>query len=54
MTGGPSTVFTRNAVVEQTYVRNSSDVCKTVVGVDASQIYAFSMCQEMPTGFYIR
>ena len=54
MTGGPSIVFTRKAVVDQTYIRNSSNICKTIVGIDASQLYPFSMCQEMPTGLYTR
>ena len=27
MTGGPSIVFTRKAVIDQTYIRNSSIVC---------------------------
>ena len=54
MTGSPSIVFTRKAVVDQTYIRNSSNICKTIVGIDASQLYPFSMCQEMPTGLYTR
>ena len=54
MSGGPSIVFTRKAVVDQTYIRNSSNICKTIVGIDASQLYPFSMCQEMPTGLYTR
>ena len=28
MTGGPSIVSTRKAVVDQTYVRNSENICK--------------------------
>ena len=54
MTGGPSIAFTRKAVVDQTYIRKSSNNCKTIVGIDASQLYPFSMCQEMPTGLYTR
>ena len=50
MTGGPSIVFTRKAVVEETYIRNSSNVCKSIVGIDASQLYPFSIylkiCQQ--------
>ena len=52
MTGGPSIVFTRKAVVDQTYIRNSENICKSIVGIDASQLYPFSICQEMPTGLY--
>ena len=54
MTGGPSIVFTRKAVVDETYIRNSSSVCKSIIGMDASQLYPFSMCQDMPTGLYKR
>ena len=55
MTGGPSViVFTRKAVVDETFGRNSSNVCISVVGIDASQLYPFSMCQDMPTGLYTR
>ena len=29
MTGGPSLVFTRKDVVDQAFIRNSSNICKT-------------------------
>ena len=54
MTGGPSIFFTRKAVVDETYIRKASNVCKSVVGIDASQSYPFSMCQGMPKGLYTR
>ena len=54
MTGGPSIVFTRKPVFDETYIRNSSNVRKSFVGIDASQLYSFSMCQDMPTGLYTR
>ena len=54
MVGGPSIVFTRKAVVNETLIRDSTNVCKSIVGIDASQLYPFSMCQEMPTGLYTR
>ena len=54
MTGGPSIVFTRKAVVDKTFIRRSNNICKTIVGIDASQLYPFSMCQAMPTGLYTR
>ena len=54
MAGGPSIVFTRKAVVDQTFIRDSSNVCKSIVGIDASQLYPYSMCQDMPTGLYTR
>ena len=49
VTGGLSIVGRRKADVVQTYIRNSSIVCKTIVGIDASQVHPFSVCQELPT-----
>ena len=54
MVGGPSFVFTRKAVVDETFIRKSSNLCKSIVGIDASQLYPYSMCQPMPTGLYTR
>ena len=54
MVGGPSIVFTRKAVVDETFIRKSENVCKSIVGIDASQLYPYSMCQPMPTGLYTR
>ena len=50
MTGGTSFVFTRKAVVRETFFRDSPNICKSIVGIVASQIYPFSMCQYMSTG----
>ena len=52
--GGPSIVFTRKAVVDETFIRKSAKKCKSFVGIDASQLYSYSMCQPMPTGLYTR
>ena len=54
MVGGPSTVFTRKAVVDETFLRKSSNLCKSIVGIDASRLYPYSKCQPMPTGLYTR
>ena len=54
MVGGPSIVFTRKAVVYETFIRKSSNLWKSIVGIDASQLYPYSMCQLMPTGLYTR
>ena len=54
MAGGPSIVFTRKAVVDETFIRKSSNRCKSIVGIDASQLYPYSMCQPMPTWSYTR
>ena len=52
--GGPFIVFTRKAVVDETFIRKSANICKTIVDIDASQLYPYSMCQPMPTGRYTR
>ena len=54
MVGGPSVVFTCKAVVDETFIRKSSNLCKSIVGIDGSQFYPYSMCQPMPTGLYMR
>ena len=52
--GAPSIVFTRKAIVDETFNRKSANICKSIVGINASQLYAYSMCQPMPTGLYKR
>ena len=54
MVGGPSIVFTRKAVVDETFIRKSTNLCASIVGIDAGQLYPYSMCQPMPTGLYTR
>ena len=49
---GPSIVFTRKAVVDETFIRKSLNLCQSFVGIDTSQFYPYSMCQPMPTGLY--
>ena len=52
--GAPSIIFTRKAVVDETFIRKSINICKSIVGIDASQQYPYSMCQPMPSGRYTR
>ena len=54
MFGGRSIVFTRKAVVDETLILKSSNLCKSIVGIDASKLYPYSTCQPMPTGLYTR
>ena len=54
MVGSLSILYTRKAVVDETFIRKSSNCCKSVIGIDASQLYPNSMCQPMPTGLYTR
>ena len=43
--GGPSIIFSRKAVVDETFTRKSSNICKSFVGIDASQLCPYTMCQ---------
>ena len=52
MVGGPSIVFTRKAVVDESFIRNSRNLCKSIVGTDASQLCPSSMRQPMPARLY--
>ena len=54
MVGGPSIVFTREAVVDEAFIRKLSNLCKSIVGIDAGQLYPYSMCQLIPSGLYTR
>ena len=54
MTGGPFNVFIRKAVVDAKFIGKSSNICKSIVGIDAGQLYPFLMCQDMQTGLYTR
>ena len=54
MVGGPSIVFTRKAVVDKTFIRKSTNLCKSIVDLDTSQLYPHSMCQLTPTRIYTR
>ena len=54
MIGGCSIVFTRKAVVIDFFIRKPTNLCNYDVGIDASQLYSYSMCQTMPTGLCAR
>ena len=45
ITDEPSIVLNRKAVVDETFIRNSSIMRKSIVGVDASQLHPYSICQ---------
>ena len=47
---GPSIVFTEKPVWNEILIRDSTNWCKAIVGIDASQLYPSSMRQAMPTG----
>ena len=50
--GGPSIVFTRKTVVGETKIRFSRSARKSIVGIDATQLYPYAKCQPMPTEPY--
>ena len=52
--GGPSIIFTRKALVDETFIRNSANICKSFVGIEVDQLYPYSKCHSMPTGLYSR
>ena len=52
--GGPSLVVGSKAVVDETFILKSTNICKLILGIDASRLYTYSMCQPIPTGFYTR
>ena len=52
--GGPSIVFTCKVIADRNFIRKSTDIWKSIVGIDANQPYPNSMCQPMPIGFYAR
>ena len=54
MVGGHSIVFTRKIVMDEPFIRKSSNLCKSIVSIDASHLYPYSICQPMPTGLYTR
>ena len=54
MVGALFIVFTRKTVLKKIFIRYSTNLCKSIVGIDAIQLYTFSICQAMPTGLYTR
>ena len=54
MVGDPSFVFTGKAVIDEIFIRISRNIFKSFVGIDASQLYLYSMRQPVPTGLYTR
>ena len=40
--------------MEETFIQNSTNWCKSFVEINASQLQHFSMCQSMPIGLYTR
>ena len=45
---GPFIVFTREGDADETFVRQPSNLCKSIVEIIKSQLYTYSMCQPTP------
>ena len=43
MTVSSSIVFTRKAVANETFIGKSNSLCKSIVGIDASKLFPYSM-----------
>ena len=54
LTGGPSIIFSRFSKVGSWRMKNSCNMCKTTVGIDACQLYPISMMEDRPTGVYTK
>ena len=52
--GGLSVLFTRKAPVDETFIRKSTNMWKSIVAIDDSQLYRYSMCHTKPTRLYAR
>ena len=53
--GGPSIIFTRDAEVGRTFVRNDpAHPCANIVGYDANALYLDCIDKAMPCGGYVR
>ena len=47
-------MFTRIVFVEETHILKPTNVCKSIVQIESSQLYPCSMCQPIPTGLCTR
>ena len=53
--GGPSIIFTRDAEVDHTFIRDDPDrPCANIVGFDANALYLDCIDKPMPCGSYVR
>ena len=54
MVGGPFIVSTCKAVFDKTLIGKPTNLSKSIVRRDASQLFPYMTCQPMPTGLYTR
>ena len=51
MIGRPSIVFTRKAIAGETKIRYTENLCKTIVGIDVSQLHPFPCAKKCRLGY---
>ena len=51
---GPSSMFTRETVANEMFIQKSNNSAKSIVGIDASQIYSYYMRQGIPTDLHTK
>ena len=54
MVSGQFNEFTGEAVVNETFIRGSSNSSKSMVGIDASQLYSYYKCPATPAGLFTK
>ena len=55
ITGGPSIVFKRLAIANETKIRvDGQKVCRSIQGYDSNALYLYCLSSELPTGAYTR
>ena len=52
--GGSSIDFTGKTIVDESFIRESTKLCASFVGVVGSQLCPYLMCQPLPAGLYTR
>ena len=54
ITGGPSIIFTRYHKAGKTYIRDSPNKCKSIIGLDCNSLYLSTFQGQQPNGLGAR
>jgi len=54
ITGGPSIIFTRYHKAGKTFIRNTSNKCKSLIGLDCNALYLSTFQGQQPNGLGAR
>ena len=52
--GGPSIIFKRYAEAGKTKIRDGTETCKRIIGLDCNALYLYAFSQDFPVGSFIR